>query len=136
MPVVSLGFVRDQRLMALAYQAADVFVCPSVEDAGPMMIIESLSCHTPAVAFRVVGSHEAILSGVTGIVIEDISAAALADAILRALCLKPDAACAENAFEHVRRASEPHAVAREFEAFSRELAGRYAAWRGGANERR
>ena len=46
-----LGQIADDRLMALAYQAADVFVCASVEDAGPMMIAEALLCGVPVVAF-------------------------------------------------------------------------------------
>jgi glycosyltransferase involved in cell wall biosynthesis len=55
LPVVELGTVGDDRLMALAYQASDVFVCTSLEDAGPMMIPEALLCGTPVVAFDAAG---------------------------------------------------------------------------------
>lgn len=54
-PVVELGRIADDRLMALAYQAADVFACPSLEDAGPMMVPEALLCGTPVVAFDSAG---------------------------------------------------------------------------------
>jgi glycosyltransferase involved in cell wall biosynthesis len=47
-----LGFIKDYRLLSLVYQAADIFVCPSIEDAGPMMIAESLACGTPVVGFK------------------------------------------------------------------------------------
>jgi glycosyltransferase involved in cell wall biosynthesis len=47
----ALGTVRDEVAIALAYQAADVFVCPTIADAGPLMIPESLLCGTPVVAF-------------------------------------------------------------------------------------
>jgi glycosyltransferase involved in cell wall biosynthesis len=48
----AVGFLRDELTLALAYQAADLFVCPSVEDGGPMMIAESMLCGTPVVAFN------------------------------------------------------------------------------------
>jgi glycosyltransferase involved in cell wall biosynthesis len=52
MDCMELGPVHDDRLLAMAYQAADVFLCPSVDDAGPQMIPESLMCGTPVVAFQ------------------------------------------------------------------------------------
>ena len=48
-----LGVLEDQRSLALAYQAADLFVSPSVDDSGPMMVLESLLCGTPIVAFPI-----------------------------------------------------------------------------------
>jgi glycosyltransferase involved in cell wall biosynthesis len=48
---VYTGTIHDELLMALAYQAADVFICPSLDDSGPMMISESMLCGTPVVAF-------------------------------------------------------------------------------------
>ena len=33
-----MGYLDDDENLATAYRAADVFVCPSIEDAGPMMI--------------------------------------------------------------------------------------------------
>ena len=36
-----------------AYNFADVFLCSSIEDNGPMMINESLMCGTPVVSFDV-----------------------------------------------------------------------------------
>lgn len=45
------GFVPIDVLSNL-YAAANVFVCPSVFDPGPMMINQALSCGTPVVAFN------------------------------------------------------------------------------------
>ncbi len=45
-----LGFL-DYNNLAKAYSAADVFVCPSIEDSGPSMINQSLMCGTPVVSF-------------------------------------------------------------------------------------
>jgi glycosyltransferase involved in cell wall biosynthesis len=50
-PALALGLLRDEVAIALAFQAANVFVCPTIADAGPLMIPESLLCGTPVVAF-------------------------------------------------------------------------------------
>lgn len=60
-----LGFVSHATL-ALAYQAADLFVCPSVEDSGPTMVNQSILCGTPVVAFRMGVSLDLIRDGKTG----------------------------------------------------------------------
>ncbi|MFZ4629729.1 MAG: glycosyltransferase, partial [Blastocatellia bacterium] len=51
-PVDYLGPVRDPLLMALAYQASDFFVCPTLADSGPLMIPEAMLCERPVVAYR------------------------------------------------------------------------------------
>ena len=38
-------------MLSLLYQASDVFVNSSIEDAGPMMVSEALACGTPVVGF-------------------------------------------------------------------------------------
>ena len=42
-----VGFLMGDAMLAAGYQAADVFVNASIEDAGPMMINESILCGTP-----------------------------------------------------------------------------------------
>ncbi len=54
------GHLDGDVLMALAYQAADIFVCPSVEDAGPMMVAEAMLCGLPVVAFDTGSAHDLI----------------------------------------------------------------------------
>jgi glycosyltransferase involved in cell wall biosynthesis len=61
-----LGFIRDDRTLAAAYQAADTFVCPSIEDSGPMMINESLMCGTPVVSFDMGVAGDLVHTGTTG----------------------------------------------------------------------
>lgn len=43
----------DEAALALVFQAADVFLSASIADAGPMMVVESLLCGTPVVAFDI-----------------------------------------------------------------------------------
>jgi glycosyltransferase involved in cell wall biosynthesis len=72
MDFLDLGELHDDRLLAMAYQAADVFLCPSVDDAGPQMIPESLMCGTPVVAFQGCGGVPDFLRvGVNGYVALD-----------------------------------------------------------------
>jgi glycosyltransferase involved in cell wall biosynthesis len=52
--------------MASAYQAADVFISPSIEDSGPSMINQSLMCGTPVVSFEMGVSPDLVLTGKTG----------------------------------------------------------------------
>jgi glycosyltransferase involved in cell wall biosynthesis len=52
-PGRATGRLSDDVALALAFQAADVFLSPSIADAGPMMVAESLLCGTPVVAFDV-----------------------------------------------------------------------------------
>ena len=46
-----LGFVKAD-LLPMMYSAADVFLSPSVNDAGPSMVNQSLACGTPVVSFE------------------------------------------------------------------------------------
>jgi len=60
------GHFNDELTLALAYQAADVFVCPSIEDAGPMMIPEAMMCGAPVVAFVSTGAPDLVETMKTG----------------------------------------------------------------------
>lgn len=46
-----LGFVKFD-VLAKLFSLSDVFVSPSIEDAGPMMVNQALSCGTPVVSFE------------------------------------------------------------------------------------
>lgn len=67
MPFVSkdFGYVDGQILPEL-YSMADVFLCPSVHDAGPMMVNQSLCCGTPVVGFEMGACLQAVKNCGTG----------------------------------------------------------------------
>ncbi len=50
-PVIRLGFLRDERLLAAVYAACDLLIAPAVVDNLPNAILEAMACGTPAVAF-------------------------------------------------------------------------------------
>ena len=85
-----VGYLDAQTTLPLAYGAADVFVSPAIEDSGPMMILESLSCGTPVVSFDMGVARDVLVEGVTGHVATLRDVRALASGIARVLDLPPD----------------------------------------------
>jgi len=59
-PARAVGTVRDERAMAALLAAADVTVVPSEFENLPNVVLESLACGTPVVAFRVGGIPELV----------------------------------------------------------------------------
>lgn len=74
--------ISDERLMALAYSAADAFILPSREDNLPNTMIEALACGTPVIAFPVGGMLDVIKTGFNGIFCKELSTEGLIDAII------------------------------------------------------
>lgn len=62
----NLGMLDNNYGIASAYQAADVYICPSIEDAGPSMINQSIMCGTPVVSFAQGVSLDIVITGKTG----------------------------------------------------------------------
>ena len=55
-----LGYINDERRIVAAYQAADVFVLPSLSENLPNTIMEAMACGVPCVGFRIGGIPEEI----------------------------------------------------------------------------
>ena len=72
-----IGSIHDERLMALAYSATDVFILPSREDNLPNTMIEALSCGTPIIGFPIGGIKETIQNGFNGYLCEEVTIDAL-----------------------------------------------------------
>lgn len=80
-PYQSLGIIDDDRLLSLAYSAADLFVIPSLQDNLPNTVMEALACGTPIVGSEVGGIPDMVRPGVTGALAPPKDAAALGAAI-------------------------------------------------------
>ncbi len=77
-----LGYLKDEYSAVLAYNAADVFVAPSVADNLPTTVLESLSCGTPVAAFDTGGIREMIDHKENGYLAQYKNAEDLAEGIL------------------------------------------------------
>ena len=65
-PVTSLGYVNSDQKMRDVYNAADIFILPSLEDNLPNTMLEAMSCGVPVVAFDIGGMPDFIANGSTG----------------------------------------------------------------------
>lgn len=63
--VFELGHLTFEQLCH-AFRMADVFVSPSIQEAGSMMVIQSMMCGTPVVAFEMGNAADFIMNDITG----------------------------------------------------------------------
>ncbi|RYY63355.1 MAG: glycosyltransferase [Chitinophagaceae bacterium] len=68
-PSIQLPFLNGDDQLAKVYQAATLFVSPSIEDAGPMMLLESILCGTPTIAYAIGLARDAVINNVTGFIV-------------------------------------------------------------------
>jgi len=61
-----LGYLKNEEELAKAYQASDLFVCPSLEDSGPMMINQAVMSGRPVVSFDMGVAPDLVHTGKTG----------------------------------------------------------------------
>jgi len=61
-----LGVIGSETRLALAYNAADMYVSPSLQDNLPNMVMEAMSCGTPCVAFDTGGMPDLIEHNLSG----------------------------------------------------------------------
>ena len=60
MPVYPLGYINDTKRIVDIYNAADLFVLPSLSENLPNTIMEAMACGVPCVGFKVGGIPEEI----------------------------------------------------------------------------
>jgi glycosyltransferase involved in cell wall biosynthesis len=76
---------RMEEDMPSIYAATDVCVLPSYREGLPTIALESAAMQVPIVATRIPGCVDAVVDGVTGVLVEPHDARALAAALLRLL---------------------------------------------------
>jgi glycosyltransferase involved in cell wall biosynthesis len=84
-PTLNLGYVRNDRLKAIGYSAADLFVFPSRAETFGLVLAESMACGTPVVSFNVSGIPDLVRPGVTGYLAEAENVADFRDGIVQLL---------------------------------------------------
>lgn len=79
------GFITDEKLLNLAYCAADAFVLPSRQDNLPNTMLEALCSGTPVVSFAVGGMLDVIKDGENGYLCPPFDTDALAKSLKKAI---------------------------------------------------
>lgn len=85
MKTVNLGFITSERLKAIAYSIADVFVSPTRAESFGLVIAEGMACGTPSVSFKVGGVTDLVRPGITGYLAEPEDAKDLRNGIIQLL---------------------------------------------------
>ena len=113
-PVFPLGYVNDERRVIDVYNAADLFVLPSLEDNLPNTIMEAMACGVPCVAFKTGGIPEMIEHKKTGYVAEYMSSDDLAAGMAWALGEADAKAVGDNAVRKVATQYSQQSVAMRY----------------------
>jgi len=69
MEIVSLGATSNSRYQSIFYSSLDVFVLASTSETFGNVVIESMSCKTPVIAFGCGGPEDTVANGDTGFLI-------------------------------------------------------------------
>ena len=121
MPSRALGYIADEERIVAAYQAADVFVLPSLSENLPNTIMEAMACGAPSVAFRVGGIPEEIDHRQNGYVADYQSSTDLAQGIRWALCEADRNSVRKACLQKVARCYSPQSVALKYTELYEDL---------------
>lgn len=83
----NMKFISDPEKLVKIYNAADVFLLPSLQDNLPNTVMESMACQTPVVGFRIGGVPEMIVHEKTGFLAEARNSLSLATGLYQTLFL-------------------------------------------------
>lgn len=78
-----LGRISSDKDIVNIYNAADIFVAPSLQDNLPNTVMEATACGTPVVAFNIGGIPDMIEHNKNGILADAFSTEDLAEAIIK-----------------------------------------------------
>ncbi len=121
MPVFPLGYISGDERLARVYNAADVFVLPSMEDNLPNTLMEALACGVPCVGFNVGGIPEMIDSGCNGYVASAGDVGNLAEGLRRILCEADASELSRNAVAKVEECYSRKSVAQKYMDVYRQI---------------
>lgn len=112
--VHNLGVLSDIEKIARTYNAADLFVLPSLEDNLPNTIMESLACGTPVLAFKTGGIPEMIEHKKNGYLADYKSAEDLKNGLDFILNHLQPNSLSKNAIEKVQQSYSEDMVAQKY----------------------
>ncbi len=112
--VHSIGYVSNEIEMIQAYNAADLFVTPSIEDNLPNTILESFSVGTPVVAFNIGGIPDIIDHKKNGYLARSKDINDFAKGMLWCLDPKNNSFLSANAIQKIDSIFSPEKVAKQF----------------------
>jgi glycosyltransferase involved in cell wall biosynthesis len=113
LPAQSIGFVAPEN-MPDVYNAADVFVTPSLQENLPNTIMEAMACGTPCVGFRIGGIPEMIDHLETGYIAEYKNADDLAKGLFWTLFEADTKTLSANAREKTLKAYAQEKIAEQY----------------------
>jgi glycosyltransferase involved in cell wall biosynthesis len=89
--VTLVGALPNEQL-ASWYSAADALVLASSREGWANVLLEAMACGTPVVATRIWGTPEVVSDPAAGVLVDERSAPALAEGVLRLLAAAPERA--------------------------------------------
>jgi glycosyltransferase involved in cell wall biosynthesis len=87
-PVTHLGLIRSEEDIAAILRDSSAFICPTLDDNLPNVVMESLACGCPVVGFATGGVPDMVDHGINGILAPQGDVPALAKC-LADFCLDP-----------------------------------------------
>lgn len=115
-----IGYVKGEEQVVNMYNAADLYVTPSLEDNLPNTVMEAMACGTPVVGFQTGGIPEMIDHKVNGYVANVRSAEDLVAGILYLLDEAVSAKASEACIRKVETCYSRQKVARQYMQVYRE----------------
>tara|TARA_B100000579_G_scaffold247435_1_gene203306 strand:+ start:735 stop:1979 length:1245 start_codon:yes stop_codon:yes gene_type:complete len=67
---INLGNIRSENKLSEVYQLSDIFVSPSIDDVGPMMINEAVISGLPVVSFNIGVAEDLIINKINGYIVK------------------------------------------------------------------
>lgn len=119
---IHFGQVKDEATLVLLYSAADVTVLPSRQENLPNVVMESMACGTPVVAFKTGGNGDLILHGQNGLLAPCYDSGQLAahlDRLLGNTELRTQ--YGQHAVKHIHHCFALDGVARQYETLYRNI---------------
>ena len=75
-----LGLLDTENLIR-AYSVANAFISPSIDDAGPLMVNQSIMCSTPVISYNIGTAIDVIENGISGFKTATIDPCKLAECL-------------------------------------------------------